>query len=361
MDEISNTANNALAEQSDTVPVPASDKTLYITESMPDFEYKHLLGQFVQVVDMKGILAKIEAGTQYVVQIPAEFQQAYNSGEYFIMQNAKTGKMWPSLMKVAQNGRTQVVTPLPIAEQAIVQGNSIQDLSMSYYNMLMQKQMAQLTAIVEKTFIAVKRIEHGQMDDRIGLLEAGKNGIMLALSMPEGQERTMQIDSSRQNILVAQAQIGKTLERRAAEFEALPKTVAGRFLREIVHSGYLESKDCEVAEMQEYYDLYLQSTKLLAASYAICGNMKTAEETFRLGEQFMKSVDFKKVQSIGRIHDNLSDMFCYHSAEYITAEKTICLEAAKAYDYVTIEVSGQKLLEVLNNGRAEEIQEESVE
>lgn len=74
MDEISNTANNALAEQSDTVPVPASGKTLYITESMPDFEYKHLLGQFVQVVDMKGILAKIEAGTQYVVQIPAEFQ-----------------------------------------------------------------------------------------------------------------------------------------------------------------------------------------------------------------------------------------------------------------------------------------------
>lgn len=102
------------------------------------------------------------------------------------MQNAKTGKMWPSLMKVAKNGRTQVVTPLQIAEQTIVQGNSIQDLSMSYYNMLMQKQMAQLTAIVEETFIAVKRIEHGQMDDRIGLLEAGKNGIMLALSMPEG-------------------------------------------------------------------------------------------------------------------------------------------------------------------------------
>ena len=57
----------------------------------------------------------------------------------------------------------------------------------------------------------------------------------------------------------------------------------------------------------------------------------------------------------------MSDMFCYHSAEYITAEKTICLEAAKAYDYVAIEVSGQKLLEVLNNCRAEEIQEESVE
>ncbi len=42
--------------------------------------------------------------------------------------------------------------------------------------MLMQQQMTQLIAIVEETSIAVKRIEHGQMDDRIGLLEAGKTG-----------------------------------------------------------------------------------------------------------------------------------------------------------------------------------------
>ena len=54
-------------------------------------------------------------------------------------------------------------------------------------------------------------------------------------------------------------------------------------------------------------------------------------------------------------------MFFYHPAEYITAEKTICLEEAKAYDYVALEVSGQKLLEALNNGGAEEVQEESAE
>ena len=102
----------------------------------------------------------------------------------------------------------------------------------------------------------------------------------------------MQIDSSRQNLLVAQAQIGKTLERRVAEFEALPKTAAGRFLREMGHSGYLASKDRQVAEMQEYYDLYLQSTKLLAASYAICGNMKTAEETFSgRGTEMVRTVN----------------------------------------------------------------------
>ena len=42
-----------------------------------------------------------------------------------------------------------------------------------------------------------------------------------------------------------------------------PKTAIGRFLREMGHRGYLESKDREVAEMQEYYDLYLQSYQVV--------------------------------------------------------------------------------------------------
>ena len=78
---------------------------------------------------MDDILAKVEAGIQYVVQIPAEFQKAYESDEHFIVKNTEAGKTWPSLMKVAENDCNQVVTPLPIAEQAMVQGNPIQDLS----------------------------------------------------------------------------------------------------------------------------------------------------------------------------------------------------------------------------------------
>lgn len=44
MDESSNTANNALVEQSNGVPILDSGKTLYITESTPGFDYKNLLG-----------------------------------------------------------------------------------------------------------------------------------------------------------------------------------------------------------------------------------------------------------------------------------------------------------------------------
>lgn len=115
-----NKQNLPVSSDSETMPVPAPGKTLYITQDTKGFDYRSILGQVVQYVNMGDVLTKIKAGTQYVVQIPAEFQEAFESGEYFMMQNQKNGKMWPSLMEVAENGRHQVVTPLPISEQGFV-------------------------------------------------------------------------------------------------------------------------------------------------------------------------------------------------------------------------------------------------
>lgn len=361
MDELNLTADNLPVEADPQEEVVECGKVLHITPETKGFDFQTLLGQVVQYVNMGEILAEIKAGTQYVVQIPAQFQAAYESGKLFIMQNQKSGKMWPTLMRIAEDGRQQVVTPLPITEQAIVQGNPIQELASSQHNLLMQQQMARLSDMIETTYRAVERIEHGQMDDRIGLLEAGKNGLILAMTLPEGDERNRQIDSSRQNLLVAQAQIGETLKRRAREFVALPKSGVVRFAREVAHTGYLAEKRKEVLEMQEYYDLYLQSTKLLAASYAICGNLTTTEQTFRLSEATMKSIDFRKVRTIGYQHKELSDMFYSAPVEYLAAERKVCLDEARRYDYVALEVSGEKLLEVLGNGQAEEIQEAEAE
>lgn len=344
-----------------TVPIPAEGKKLYISHNSVGIDFQALLGHVVQCVNMGEILAEINAGTQYVVQIPAEFQKAYESGEMFIMENMKTGKKWPSLMKIAEDGRHQVVSPLPITEQAIVHGNPVQELANSQHNMLMQQQVAHLTELVERTYRVVEQIKHGQMDDRIGLLEAGKNGLILALSMPEGEERNRQIDSSRQNLLVAQAQIEKTLERRAVEFDPLPQAAAMRFMREFFHSGYLAEKKTDVQEMQEYYDLYLQATKLLAASYAICGNLETAEQTFRLSETTIQAIDFSKVKTIAYQHKALTDMFYNAPIGYIEAEREVCMEEAKRFDYVAIEVSGEKLLEVLGDGKTETIQKTGTE
>ena len=340
---------------------PAKGKCLHITPVSKGINFNELLEQAVQCVNMGDILSKIHAGTQYVVQIPAEFQSAYESSEMFIMENMKTGKKWPSLMRITEDGKHQVVTPLPIAEQAVVQGNPIQELANIQYQMLVQQQITQLSDMVARTYRLVEQIKDGQMDDRIGLLEAGRKGLLLVMTMPEGDERNRQIDSSRQNLLVAQSQIEKTLERRATQFEPLSEIAPVRFLRECLHSGYLAEKSEEVQKIQDYYGLYLQATNLLAASYVMCGNLKTAEQTYQISESALKAIDFSKVKTICYEHIELKNMFYSDPVGFIEAEKEVCLEDAQKYDYVSLEVSGEKLLEVLENGKENAIQEAGAE
>lgn len=337
--------------------VPAKGKCLHITPDSKGIDFNALLEQAVQCVSMGDILSKIHAGTQYVVQIPAEFQSAYESGEMFIMENMKTGKKWPSLMKIAEDGRQQVVTPLPIAEQAVVQGNPIQELANWQYQLVMQQQMNRLSDTVEKTYRAVKQIENGQMDDRIGLLEAGRNGLLWAMTMPEGNERDLQMNSSRQNLLVAQSQIMETLKRRVADFEPLPRMPLIRIAQEWFHTGYNAQKGRAVEEIQEYYDLYLQSTNLLAASYALCGYLDTATQTYITSENKLKEIDFSNVETICYEYKELKNMFYSDPVGYLATAQEMCLDKAKSYDYVALEVSGEKLLEVLGNGREKTVPE----
>lgn len=357
MEEINSRTNLPAEVEAQEAEIIEDGKVLRITPETRDVDFQAFLGKVLDFVNLGEILHEIKAGTQYVVQIPTEFQKAYESGELFIMQNQRNGKIWPNLMRIGEDGRPQVVTPLPIKEQTVVQGNPVKELASGYHDLLMQREIARLNEKVEEIYRSVERIENGQMDDRIGLLLAGKNGLMLALSMPEGVDRRNQINTSRQNLLTAQAQIGETLRRRAGEFEPMPKEKILQFFRELGHSGYLSGKRNEVYSMQDYYDLYLQAAKLIATSYAIGGDLKTAEQSFRLAIQYTRSIDFGKVKSIGYRYKDTSDMFFNKSVEYIETEQNLCVEQAKNYDFVTLEVSGEKLLEVLENGKSEAISE----
>ncbi len=337
------------------------DNTLFVTESTPGLDYKNILAQIVQYVDIGAIIGKIEKGVEYVVKVPAQYEKEFNSGEYFIMQNQTTKKLWPTLMKINDEGRQEVVTPLEIVEKNVVQGNPMHDLAVNYHNLLMQQEMQSLTALVEDTYKHVQRIEHGQMDDRIAKLMAGKKGLMLALSMPEGESRRQMINNSRQSLLEAQSQIEETLKRRISEFEPIPESWGRTLIKELSHSGYLSDRDRDVEEMQIYYDFYLQATKMIAGSYLIEGDIQTAENAFLQSQEFLSKIDFSNVKTIGYIHKDIGEMFFDYPVTYLETEKALTLDAAKEYDEISIQVTGDQLLEVLNKNESEEISKTEIE
>lgn len=350
MDDLIKVDNKLVEQEPEKVEV-LYGKVLNIRSSTPNVDFRGAINKVLQYVDMASVLHSIKKGAEYVVQIPAELQGGFEAGKYWIMENAKTGKMWPTLMELGEDGRNKIVTPLAVKKKEFVQGNPVKDITNNYQNLYLQQQINELSALIEDTLQVVQRIEHGQLDDRIGLLEAGRQGVILALAQKDETSRTTALLNAMNNIGIAQNQIFTTFERRVSEFEPLPKTQFVQFLKEMAKSGYLSKKDNEYDEIQEYYSLFLEATKMLAGSYIITGDTENAQRVFDMSVDKIGSVDFSKLKTIEYAHKNVEFEKIYESAiQYLLEEKQLCIEDGKAYDCLEISLTGEELLEVIENG-----------
>lgn len=336
------------AEGNDDLEV-VNGKVLNITEDTAGADVKHLLAILMQYANVGHALTKIDKKMEYIVQIPLKYRKAVEAGELLMNENSRTGVIWPTLYKELENGRRKFVDDLPIKKEMRSDGNPFQSVAQSYQNLYLQQQISALADVMDRTLKAVERIEHGQTDDRIGLMIAGKAQILLALQLSP-EERRIEISQGRTLINEAQKQFLQTLKRRVGEYKAIPESSWKRFWMEVMHGGTHQDWDKHFMAIQEYYSLYLQATQLLADSYAICGYLVEAEQVYEQAEQAMAEISFETLKTLRYIHPRNTDMLCDHPVEYVTADKEVCLEAAKDYDYVALKVSGAKLLEVFNNG-----------
>ena len=350
MDEIIKKESEIVNQDTDDVEV-VYGKVLNVHPNVPNIDYKGIVNKVCQYIDVADVLTKVKKGVEYVVEIPLEFQGGFESGDYWMMENSKTGKMFPTLMEIGENGRNKIVSPLSVKKKSFVEGNPTKDITNNYHNLYMQQQMNELIGLVESTLQTVERIEHGQMDDRIALLEAGKQGFILALSQKDDASRSTAMLNAINNITIAQNQIYETFKRRVSEFEPLPKSAFVRFLREASTPGsYLDKKDNEYDEINEYYGLYLQATRMLAGAYVMSGDVENAKKVFDMSIGKTKQLDYSKLRTIEYAHKGSDFEKIYENAsDFLIEEKRICLEDAKEYDCLSITISGDKLLEEFEN------------
>ena len=107
----------------------------------------------------------------------------------FINKNKKTGIEWPTLMRKTDNGQYRFVGDLPIKQQEFYRGNPIQEICINYHTIVTQQQLAEISQSIVETYQTVKMIERGQQDDRIALIDAGREQVLLAMTMTDKHEK----------------------------------------------------------------------------------------------------------------------------------------------------------------------------
>jgi hypothetical protein len=309
-----------------------------------------LMAELVQYIEMGDILTRIDPEKKYVVEIPGLLKDRFGAGELFFNESSKTGNIFPTLMEMAEDGRKKFVGNMPMKDDLQLAGKPMQEVAATYHNIYTQRELTYIANTVEKTYRQVEQIEHGQMDDRIAKLQSGREQILLAMTLKDEEEKKQAIRLGRRDMIEAKNQIGKTLERRVREFEPLPKEPMKRLLKQVRDSEYLGGKDDEVEEIQDYYHLYLEATKLITASYVYSGEEEAARQVALESKRFMKGIDFDNVKSIRLIHqkEETEDMFFNAPVEYLELEEKEVLENTND-ETVLIEVDGSQLLEVLEN------------
>ena len=349
--EPARTAYNAIGE-------PISDaKVLYVSRDEPRIDFGRALAQAAQLINVGDTLKNIQKGMQYVVQVPLEHQAELDAGLVEMMHGSESGKTWATLVRKLANGKNEIVCNCPIAEQQMVKGNPLQTMTDAYQNMYMQQKLAELSKQIEEVYQVCLRIEQGQTDDRIGMLESGREDMRRALMRESGEQRNTEMAAARSKISTAQHQIGENFKSRLNSYAGIPESHFLRTMNEIfsLRTDYMKQKDAEFDKLQDYFEFYLKATQLLASSYTVCGDTKQAEDVYRSATEFLKSLDYSKLQTLRYVHSEkaMQKTFCYHAVDYVETEKVACLEEAKQYDYITISASGDEILEALNHGRQE--------
>lgn len=335
----------------DIVPYQPGDKTLRLTKDTPRVDFSKTLGEVIRCFDTANVIQNVKRGIEYIVQVPAEYQAGLDAGKYTVLAG-KDGRQWATLYEVLPNGKHSFVCNMPIKPEELVRGNPMHDVSMNMQMMAMQQQMAKLTELVQDAYEAVKRIEQGQTDDRVGKLRAGKEGMDQALLIEDPELRKIAIGNALQLLLDARGQIGETLRSKVKAFPAIPKSQALQFIARLSSSSYFSGKDAAFNAIQEYYQLYLLASKLLADAYYYLGETRAAEKSYEDAIAFVRTLDFSNVKTLQYIHPNedLSDTVCELAEPYLLNERAKSIELAKPYDTVELLLTDNEIMEVLENG-----------
>lgn len=345
-------SNEIVKRSSDGLIIHSEKSRVACVESYQEnLNMPAVLGHLARYANLSSIVSAVKKGTQYIVQVPTHLQAAIDAGKYTMLHGEQSGKTWATIVEKLPNGKNEFIANCPIKEEAFLPGNPMQEMSNSFANLQMQKQMAALAQLLGETYDAILRVEAGQKADRIGQLNAGRDGIIYALAMEDEDSKKLQIVVARGSLQEAQSKIAEILKIKVESFKALPKQALMRFVLECTHDGYLDKRDDEYDTIRDYFELYVQATKLIGESYMICGEEKSAALVFDESRRFVQTLDFSKVSTILYSHPkmNANELVANMAVSNIGAEKVMCLDAVKPHDYIEITLDGEDILEVIEH------------
>lgn len=311
-----------------------------------------------QVIDgfhiAKEKMSEVQPEKRYYLDLTKEMKDMLEKGEAWFTEKGENGKPMGQL-RHRVDGKNVIMANPDIVEENINISSGVDPKQMSnaVYQMALQQQMAEISHKMDEIQNTVKLIEEGQMDDRYAKIEAGENSLRLAYRATDEKNRKELIANAIPLLQEGSEAVKKAIIRRIDNFDRIPSK--GNVLRLkmwMSPTNYIEKKNREFDSIQNCFEYYDRAQRLTAVACLMMDEPGAMEEVFFQQEKFINSLDTEKLRSIKNLYYNIdfSNEWFYSPKEFLDNTRLQYLDFSKQnYNVVSIEVTGQQMLEVINN------------
>lgn len=310
--------------------------------------------RFQLLKDFKDGISPIE---RYVLDIPPLFKKAIDSGEAWFNTKKDTGEMLASISHQVGK-KKEFMKNFTVKKESFVNDRAFAGISDGMYNIAMQQQLAAIANQLQDVQKGVQRIEIGQKDDRFAKIEGARYQMLLASKMPNKVDQIDCIKNAMPLLAEGTESVKRAFIRRVNDFEAIPESKLIIYGKMVISTGnYKDKKDREIDDINEHFMFISAAHELMAAAGVILEAPDAVSEVFNHEAEFLGTIDKKKIASIANMHPELDV-----SNEWFTNPTGFIEEAKKRYidclnqkfDFFSIEVTGQQLLEAMEDEKTEQ-------
>ena len=328
------------------LPAKVSDAIGSALQEIRDEKVIATFGQVFSGIQVSDEFRKsIDKTVTYIAKIPKHLEKDFAAGDLHFMVKSDTGENLGALVGADKMNRGFV----RIEEAAPVATN----LAGSLASLAMQQQMAQIADVVNEVRSRVIELKTIHDRDLLGTLR-GMHKQLNQIKDTHDAEVRRQLTT--QAITVLNDTLGKIEQRLIDELDQLPdvpknKIIAG--IKVFFSTGYLPKIEQGYELIQELFEYYLSAMQMLAYAYAFLGEDNVATSVFKPGNELCNNPNFPKmVKAEALCADTSIGITWYKSPEKYLSKLSVETERILGGEeqYLTIEITGEQMLEVLDNG-----------
>lgn len=308
---------------------------------------KALTTIFHQVDIGTDFVKHLQRGKVYLAEIPRKLQADFDAGKLQLMTIKETGEQVSEIVGLNNFGtRGHMI----IKDAGFIHSNIPHDLA----SIAMQQQLAQMAAVIDEVRSRIIEMQQTYDESLLGELRGMRDQLAQVQNVEDLDNQRDLIKGAITHLNLTRGKIVQRLISELQKMPEIPQKAWRRFLKTFFKEGFRGKVIDGYEKIQELFSYYLAASQLLAYAYALLGEQRTYEDIFTPELELMQESSLENLIRSEDIVGVEGERWYSNPQNYLELIKR---EAHNVFlrkeDVITIEVTGEQLLEATNSVRAE--------